>query len=180
MDADGSFRVATQPSRPPSAPSGVPERGPGVSSAEADAGSGAAEASDRLSDLTAPDLAAARAPSSAAAAAAGSAAAGLGSSGRGAGVNLADEGFRDSSGAGSRAAGRTTPNHISEPNPNPNMRLEPWRWATTWAVWRPRRAGLTRVSDVVLRLGAAAEVVWSLAAFPPGAPASVSADMHFC
>lgn len=141
-----------------------------MSGAEADAGSGAAEASDRLADLTASDPAAARAPGSAAATAMGSAAAGLGSDGRGTGVNLADEGFRDSSGAGSRAAERMTPNHISEPDPN--MRLEPWRWATTWAVWRSRRAGPTRVSDVILRLGAAAEVVWSLAGFPPGAPAA--------
>ena len=56
------------------------------------------------------------------------------------------------------------------PVPAPQeLRLEPGRWARAWAAWRPRRAGPTRASEVVLRLGAGAEVVWSLAAFPAGA-----------
>lgn len=56
------------------------------------------------------------------------------------------------------------------PVPAPQqLRLQPGRWARAWAAWRPRRAGPTRVGEVVLRLGAGAEVVWSLAAFPAGA-----------
>lgn len=68
--------------------------------------------------------------------------------------------------SGASGAAADGPGPITKPQ---QLRLQPGRWARAWAAWRPRRAGPTRVVEVVLRLGAGAEVVWSLAAFPAGA-----------
>ncbi|KAK9839808.1 hypothetical protein WJX81_003235 [Elliptochloris bilobata] len=80
------------------------------------------------------------------------------------GAAVAEEGVMMGSGnVGGAAEGG------SDPKPDPEqLRLEPGRWARAWAAWRPRRAGTARVTEVVLRLGARAEVVWSLSAFPAG------------
>jgi len=160
VDADGSFRVPARPLPGPGAGSGAGADGPrhDRDGQRADGGAAAAAALDLLSGAAAPAAEGAAPGPGAGPAGAGGAAAGP-----------ADEGYRDS-GAGAGAHGEElAPEPERGPGAGRASALGPGRWACAVAAWRPRRAGPTRVAEVVLRPGPVAEVVWSLAGFPPGA-----------